>query len=94
MVIVRLPLMTLLLSSSITIISIQAKDDDPNVKSVFANEFPLTAKFRSGPRNTVSSYEKWKNLQFDMDGHTDDLQSNVLRFALRTTGCGSGPTKR
>ena len=61
---------------------ISANVDEKVEKGIYAGEFPLTAQFRSGPRNQVSTYEKWSSLQFKMDDkYTVDLQSSVLRFA-------------
>lgn len=50
-------------------------------KSVFAGEFPLTAEFRSGPRNDKKSYQIWKDAQMLPEGYPVDLQTNVLRFS-------------
>ena len=50
-------------------------------KAVFQGEYPLTAQFRSGPRNPVKSYDQWKAKQFLPEGFPVDLQTNVLRFA-------------
>lgn len=47
-------------------------------KAVFNNTFPLTAEFRSGPRNIKDSYQIWKESQPFLP---IDLQTNVLRLA-------------
>jgi len=59
----------------------KAQDNDGDIKSVFANKYPLTSQFRSGPRNEKSSYEIWESYQFKMDEYRVDLQTNTLRFS-------------
>jgi len=50
-------------------------------KAVFQGLFPLTAQFRSGPRNPKPSYDLWLESQPFPGGNSVDLQTNVLRFA-------------
>lgn len=58
----------------------------PPAWSFLRNEHPLTAEFRSGPRNGKGSYEKWQKQQVMPYGHPVDLQTNVLRFAPENYG--------
>ena len=46
-------------------------------------EFPLTAEFRSGPRNLKRNYNDWVEQQMMPGGHAVDVQTNVLRLEPR-----------
>eukprot|EP00957_Ditylum_brightwellii_P117777 8985070-Ditylum_brightwellii.AAC.1 len=49
--------------------------------AIFQGEFPLTAKFRGGPRNEAKSCEYWEKITPRPHGHVPDLQTNVIRFS-------------
>eukprot|EP00566_Odontella_aurita_P008825 CAMPEP_0113542474 /NCGR_PEP_ID=MMETSP0015_2-20120614/9630_1 /TAXON_ID=2838 /ORGANISM="Odontella" /LENGTH=814 /DNA_ID=CAMNT_0000442541 /DNA_START=167 /DNA_END=2610 /DNA_ORIENTATION=- /assembly_acc=CAM_ASM_000160 len=51
------------------------------VASALEGLYPLTAQFRSGPRNPKDTYADWADQQPTFYGHPVDVQSNVLRFA-------------